>query len=108
MPIASASTATIVKPGDLRSVRKAYRTSCHSVSSGWNVHMSRHCSLKEVTLPKRRRAAARASTGRNAVVTVFRLAHREMERELVVQVALEAPASEERGEPGAKSQSAFA
>ena len=36
---------------------------------------------------------------RDAAVSIVGLAHREVERELVVQVALEPPAAEERGEP---------
>jgi hypothetical protein len=61
MPIASARTATMVKPGDLRSVRKANRTSCRMLSNEGKSHMSRVRSLKAVTLPNCRRAAARAS-----------------------------------------------
>ena len=36
---------------------------------------------------------------RDAVVAIVRLAHREVERELVVEIALEPPAAEERGQP---------
>ena len=46
--------------------------------------------------PPRRIAGVRR---RDAVVSIVGLAHREVERELVVQVALEPPAAEERDQP---------
>ena len=55
--------------------------------------MSRVCSFRCVTLPNWRRASSRAAVGAQPVRPVLGLAHRQMKRQLVVEIALEASAA---------------
>src|SRR5487761_803821 len=63
MPSASVSTATAVKPGDLRNMRTPYRRSCDRVSITLHPHWSRLRSRSKSVLPNSRWAAFRASPG---------------------------------------------
>jgi hypothetical protein len=45
IPVASESTTAVTKPGLLRNVRNAYRTSCAKASTNGSARWSRYCSL---------------------------------------------------------------
>src|SRR5262245_12857227 len=62
MPIASDSTANALTALFLAIVRSAYRASCANCSRIVHVHSARVSSVISVTLPRSRRAAARASS----------------------------------------------
>jgi hypothetical protein len=61
MPMASVRMATAARPGEARSVRIAYRTSCHTLSTTDSHPTSRTWSLIASTLPISTRAARVAS-----------------------------------------------
>src|SRR5436190_3991732 len=60
MPIASDTTANALTALFLAIVRSAYRASCMNCSRRVHVHIARVSSCSSVTLPRSRRAAARA------------------------------------------------
>ncbi len=61
IPSAKVSTATAVRPGDLRSMRAAKRKSCHKVSTRNSQPAVRTTSLVTSRLPRSRRTARSAS-----------------------------------------------
>ena len=63
IPSANVSTATVAKPGDLRSVRAAKRKSCSNVSTTGTPRRSRYLAAVCVTPPSFISASLRASCG---------------------------------------------
>ena len=96
MPSASDSTATAVKPGLFQSTRAANRASC---AEGLEAHEGPHVAallFQGDGVPEPAHGRVAGFVGAQARGPVLLFAQGEMEAQLVVQVALELAAPEER------------
>ena len=85
--------------GARRKLRTAYRTSCHTVSMNPIPRASRHLVGDEGRRSESdAREALRVGVA-DAGVPMFSRLHLEMERQLLVELVIDAPPEQERAEP---------
>ena len=95
IPSARVETATMAKPGDLRSPRTAYRTSCQTLSTADSQPASRTRSFTASMLPTSMRAALSGFAPEHAGSHPFLDACLEKFAQLRVQLAFDLPSSKE-------------
>ena len=98
MPQDSVRTATDRNPGERPMARQLCRTSWDTASNHANTQASFACSFTWRTLPKPRREASSASAGWFPRCTSSSSPHRQMEREFVVEIALETSTTQQGDE----------